>query len=313
MSDDVSKDAGMRGLALQCPWSNCFPQLYDYVPRPPCSNTPFADFREVIDHIWKYHSSLLSCDKCGHRFKGARRGEKGRVDLDRLKNEHDNRCHSVKAQSKDVPINPRDSIKTMTEEQDKILKNWRAKKGNDGNTVESNYRSLCSSLFGNDVEVPTNLRYNYLIAEHTINPESARLGERNEAYVTQYRVAAHSGLTAGSHQQLSPNPYQYTKDPLQLDEGPRPSGWAIPKPAPDQDSGYASGPSGETALQANNGAYINSTWDYDSSWRQSNENVEYAYGGTTHYFVDALNYPPSVDIETGDSRWELENPDGPVD
>ncbi|KAI8950296.1 hypothetical protein F4801DRAFT_355235 [Xylaria longipes] len=303
-------DERMRGFALQCPWSNCFPQLYDYFPRPPCSKTPFADFREVIDHIWKYHSSLLSCDSCNYRFLGAKRGERDRPALVRLKNEHIKNCHSDK--SKDVPRSPQDSIKTMTDEQDEILQNWKPMDRGNKDTAESNYRSLCSSLFGNKVKVPANLRYNYLIAEYTTNPESARLGQKNEEYVIQHRAATQHGSTADLHQQLSPNTNQYIKNPLLLDECPPPSNWIVPKPAPDQDSGYASKPSGEATLQASNGTYINSAWGYDSAWRQSNVPVGYAYGGDT-FFDAALNYrPPSVEIETEDNNWELDNPDGPV-
>ena len=38
----------------------CLPQLYTSSTKL-CVYTPFADTREVIDHIWKYHSYLLSC------------------------------------------------------------------------------------------------------------------------------------------------------------------------------------------------------------------------------------------------------------
>ncbi|KAI1758325.1 hypothetical protein F4782DRAFT_525017 [Xylaria castorea] len=314
MSDDVNKNAGMRGLALQCPWSICFPQLYNNRQRTPCAQTPFASFRLMIDHIWKYHSSILSCDKCNYRFPGAKRGEKDRPTLVRLKNEHNKECHSDK--SKDVPRNLRDSIRTMTDEQDEILRKFKAQDRENEETMEPNYKLLCSSLFGNDVEVPANLKYHYLIAEHTINPESARLGARNEEYVMQRRVAAQNGSTAGFHQQLSPNSYQYPKNPLlldELDEPPPLSNWTILKPTPDLDSGYGSKPSAEAGPQADNSTGINTGWDYESGWRQSNDNFGYASGGDTTFFDQTLNYRrSSVDLEIGDMNWELDNSDGPL-
>ncbi|KAI1741772.1 hypothetical protein F4680DRAFT_60036 [Xylaria scruposa] len=291
MSDDVNKGAKLRGFALQCPWSNCFPQLYDHS-REPCAITAFADFREMIDHIWKYHSFLLSCDKCIHRFTNSRRGEKVRQDLERKKSEHNDVFHSDTRNN--IPANSRHFIKTMTEEQDKILKSWKAEKGKDKKTVESSYKSLCSSLFGNGIGVPTNIQWNYYIAEHNINTESARLGEKNIEYFMQCRVTAQPVSTTGFHQQSSPNSYQHPKNRLSLDEGPPPANWELQKTAPDQDSGYCSKPSAEAALQANNDAYDNPEWIYDSS--QSNDNFGFAFGGETNFFEDALYRPSSVDL-----------------
>ncbi|KAI0183781.1 hypothetical protein EV127DRAFT_255307 [Xylaria flabelliformis] len=299
MSNDVTKDAKRRGFAIQCPWSKCFPQLYDNS-RAPCVQTPFADFREISDHIWKYHSFLLSCDKCDYRFKSSRRGENVRQDLERQKSKHNDEFHSGK--SNNIPKNSRDFIRTMTEEQDKILKSWKADKGKDKGMVESNYRSLCSSLFGNGIGVPTNIQYNYYIAEYKTNPESARQGERNEEYFTRCRVAAQPGSTAGFPQQLSPSPYQ-----LSLDEPSRPDDWIVPKTAPDQDSGYGSKPSTETAPSANNGVCNNPNWSYNPGWYPSNDNAV----AFTNFFDEALNYHYPSDIEMGDQNWELGNSDGP--
>jgi hypothetical protein len=78
---------GTRGLQLQCPWSNCFPQLYGGSKKP-CALTPFADFRELTDHIWKYHSFILCCVHCDTRFASANRAKKARPTLDKLKNDH---------------------------------------------------------------------------------------------------------------------------------------------------------------------------------------------------------------------------------
>ena len=91
MADDVGRAREMRGLGLQCPYSNCLPQLYTSSTKP-CVYTAFADFREVIDHIWKYHSKLLSCDSCDHRFSTAKRGENeyARSQLLDLKAKHAN-------------------------------------------------------------------------------------------------------------------------------------------------------------------------------------------------------------------------------
>ncbi|KAI0441423.1 hypothetical protein F4803DRAFT_417206 [Xylaria telfairii] len=287
-------DTGMRGFALQCPWSNCFPQLYNYYPMQPCSKTPFADFREVIDHIWKYHSSLLSCDRCDHRFFSAKRGEKDRPALDRLKHEHIKEHHSDK--SKEQSRTARDCIRTMTDKQDDILRNWKAKNSKDKDAVKPNYISLCRSLFG-DIEVPTNLTYTYWVPYYTTNPDYAGLGKRNEEYVMQRRSDA--------HQQLVTDP-QHPQDPLSLDGQSLLGNWTVPKVAPDQDSGYGSKPPGETShqVQLNNGTYTDVPWGYNCYWSQSDGNMDFAMAGI--YFNEAIQQVPPFEVEPDDDS------DGPV-
>ncbi|KAI0483885.1 hypothetical protein F4859DRAFT_417097 [Xylaria cf. heliscus] len=305
MSDDVNKDTETRGLGLQCPWSNCFPQLYNSRRKPlPCSNTQFGEFRELIDHIWKYHSFLLSCDKCIYRFSSAKRTENGREALNELKSQHMEKCHSDK--SKEVPRSPRDSIRTMTKEQDESLRKWKAKNGKDKDAVGLNYISLCRSLFGNIIEVPTNSNP-YFIPYYTTNIEYAKLGERNEAYVVQQRLLpTQLASTGGFDQQLTPYPYQYTtKDPLSLDEPALPGNWALPKQAPDQDSGYASGHPGVPALpaQANHGAYTDVSWGFNLTWPESDGNMMFRTTGS--YFNNAMpDELPPFEVEPGDGSDE---------
>ncbi|KAI0407236.1 hypothetical protein F4802DRAFT_46295 [Xylaria palmicola] len=229
-------------------------------------------------------------------------------------------------------MSPYDSIKTMTEEQDKDLRNWKSQNTKDKDAAKYNYGSLCRALFGKGVRVPDNHVYHYLVAEYTINPDSRNLGEENLRYVRQRQFVAQPGSTASpSHQaheddhhhhhnqqqptlnphyqqqptlnphyQQHPNPIQHTINPLQLDDSPQPLNWAVPKTAPDQDSGYDSWASREPAPQReNSGAYMdmNSVWGTETVWPQPNEDV----ASTGTFFQDALYQPP----------WDLENSDAP--
>lgn len=101
-NSNTPKGREFRGLGLQCPFSNCFPQHYQYS-RAPCVLTSFADFREVVDHIWKYHSFILSCKYCDHRFSNGNRGEQARKKLLDLKAEHEREHHSPSKVAYPIP------------------------------------------------------------------------------------------------------------------------------------------------------------------------------------------------------------------
>ncbi|KAI1189682.1 hypothetical protein F5B17DRAFT_172844 [Nemania serpens] len=286
MSDNTSRDGSIRGFGLQCLWSNCFPQLYESL-RTPCTLTPFADFRELIDHIWKYHSALLSCDRCDHRFTGARRREKERSALNALKEEHINKCHPENDEG--APTSVGHEIKTMTPEQDEILREWKGRNVKDPREVVSNYEWLCRSLLGDGVEVPSH-RYHYLIHEHIVNPNSHELGLRNLEYAKQSNAATQ---LARFHQQLYPAPGrsqfpnpQHHINPLYLDDTLQPDNWKLVDHEPSQDSGYASRDPRGPPLQMNTSAYMGPTWDFED------------LASTGAYFQEALDQrPPSIDLE----------------
>ncbi|KAI0502900.1 hypothetical protein F5B22DRAFT_631512 [Xylaria bambusicola] len=285
MPDPTYKDGGMRGDALQCPWSNCFPQLYKHS-KNPCTLTPFADFREVTDHIWKYHSFLLSCGHCDHRFPSAKRGESHRSDLEKIKKRHwDNGC-------KKTMSDPDHSLKTMTDEQDRILKSWKGTNTKDQASVKPNYESLCRSLFGDGVHVPWVNKYHYFIPEYMVNQESARLGEENLHYIRQRKAAKQLSLGTYGLQNM-----QNTINPLVLDEYPQPKDWVLPVHNADQDSAYGSGGTGESSAQQNSGG-VSSYMNPDLDWHFS----------TIRFSQDTLDQrPSSIVVES----WELGNPDLP--
>ncbi|TGJ85345.1 hypothetical protein E0Z10_g3386 [Xylaria hypoxylon] len=186
---------GIRGSGLQCPWSNCFPQLYANS-RYPCALTSFGDFRQVLDHIWKYHSFLLSCEYCDHRFLDAKRTGKDWSNLDVLKKEHTIRCHNDN--TSDSTSTRKDSVKTMTKEQDGIFRNWRYR--NNQYAIKLAYESLCRSIFGAEIQVP-DYKYHYYVPDHTINTSSREIGELNmEYYTSRFQTPAQSEPTASSHQ-----------------------------------------------------------------------------------------------------------------
>ncbi|KAI0198536.1 hypothetical protein F4808DRAFT_255200 [Astrocystis sublimbata] len=241
----MSDESEMDGFELQCPWSNCFPLLYESeLYRSPCSKTPFPDFRTLLDHVWKYHSFILSCDHCAHRFTDGKRSKRWRGDLDKMKRIHVEEHHSddgIKSGR-----DSRESIKTMTNQQDETLSTWQRTRRRREDTREADYISLCSSLFGDDIRTPENLSecYNYLVPEHKFNHASRELGMRNEAYILEQLLPSQSTSTIGIRQELATDAHQPIKDPLSLDE---PSStidnWTVLKT---KDSGYDSRPHGET-------------------------------------------------------------------
>ncbi|KAH8164071.1 hypothetical protein CIB48_g4167 [Xylaria polymorpha] len=168
----------------------------------------------------------------------------------------------------------------MTDEQDNILKNWKAKNSKDKDAVKPNYISLCRSLFG-DIEVPANLTYTYWIPYYTTNHDYASLGERNETYVMERRAIAQPGSTAGFHQQqLAPDP-QHPKTRYYLTK---------------------------TLDLPNNGTYMDVTWDCNYGWSHSDGNMDFAMAGC--YFDEAIQQVPvppyQLEVEPDDGS------DGPV-
>ncbi|KAI1422573.1 hypothetical protein F5Y12DRAFT_611062 [Xylaria sp. FL1777] len=293
---DNYKDGGIRGFGLQCPWSNCFPQLYKHS-KNPCTLTPFADFREMTDHIWKYHSCLLSCNNCDHRFLNARRTQGHLSALDKLKKNH------LESVCTNLTPNPEHYIKTMTDTQDKILKRWKPKNINDEALAKPHYYSLCHSLFGDGVQLPEDHKYHYFLPEYTVNKASDQLGKINLEYIKQRQSTTDNEPTSSSsHQEprfttYCPQPMQSTINPLLLDdEGAQPCDWTVHQPGPDHDSAYGSGGTGESALQQS----ASTDMDYMPHlvWPQLS---------MPGFSQDALDErPPSIT----EGNWELEDYDG---
>ncbi|KAJ2986671.1 hypothetical protein NUW58_g4916 [Xylaria curta] len=200
----------------------------------------------------------------------------------------------------------------MNEEQDTILGNWKkSESGNDKKSAEKNYKSLCCSLFGNDVQVPETAGYNYYVPYYKTNKSVEQLGERNIKYVEQNRLAAQLGLSAGSHQPSSIIHHaqdlsysQNTINPLLLDEAHHPQDWAQPKTIPSHDSGYDSMPPSEHVRHADSGPYMDPSWSFGFGGWQSNENV----AETGAYFHNAIQ-PRADEVELD---WEPGSSDGPA-
>ncbi|KAI0396636.1 hypothetical protein F5Y17DRAFT_93024 [Xylariaceae sp. FL0594] len=171
-----------RGLGLQCPFSKCLPQLFDRYPTGPCVVTRFADFREMSDHIWKYHSYLLGCQACDYRFKAGKRTQMNRHELADLKRKHAEKKH----QPGSTTSRTADPRETMTAEEDELFKNFKAEDGTSEATMVDNYQRLCRLLFGANVIVP-DPKWNYFIPEFIISPLSAENGRRNLEYVRSRR------------------------------------------------------------------------------------------------------------------------------
>ncbi|KAI1366891.1 hypothetical protein F5Y08DRAFT_337143 [Xylaria arbuscula] len=269
--------------------------------------TPFANFREVTDHIWKYHSFLLSCERCDHRFLGAKRGESHRSALEKLKKEHwDKDCRNTR-------LDPDHSLKTMTDDQDKRLKSWKCTNTKDGASVKPNYESLCHSLFGSGIYVPPDQKWDYYIPKYTIDELYSKLGEMNLKYVRQNQPAGDEPAPS-TRVQLIFSPYnnhpphlQTTINPLLLDECHQPCDWRLPtQKNPDQDSAYGSGGIGESARQQQqqqqqtSGGVLSYTDADNLNWHQFS-----AMG----FSQDQLDDPRPSSIV--DENWELLNSDLP--
>ncbi|KAI1178295.1 hypothetical protein F4777DRAFT_111811 [Nemania sp. FL0916] len=246
MPKRADRNREKRGFNLQCLWSKLFPQLYEHS-REPCALTPFATFRELTDHIWKYHSYLLSCSECDYRFLSAKRREEHWPELDELKNRHIQECHPNFVGG-NAPHANGSNIITMKEYQDESLRNWKQEKRNNIVLPKESYISLCYCLWGSGITAPNECEYTYLVPEYKTNELSASQGERN----IEYARLSNSGIDLASrHQpenlisynpQLSHSAQQSTIYPLSLDESRQPEAWGLAETKPDQDSGYASGP-----------------------------------------------------------------------
>jgi ribosomal protein L37E len=136
---------------LQCPFSKCYPQLYEDT-KSPCTLTGFPTFRALRDHIWKYHSNLLGCDMCGHRFASAKRKNEHKDELNALKQKHYEQCHPDGGAGESPDSNL--MITTLSEDGDEMIKLWKEEKGI---SDEQNYQSLCRSLFGDSIRVPADI------------------------------------------------------------------------------------------------------------------------------------------------------------
>ncbi|GAP87052.1 hypothetical protein SAMD00023353_2500890 [Rosellinia necatrix] len=240
MADTGEKD----DYKLQCPWSKCFPQLYQTT-KSPCTNTSFPDFRVLGDHINKYHTNLLGCPNCDHRYLNARRKTPKDIDdLNAEKRRH--RCNSNKGKNAGAHLDH--VLITMTEEQDKGFRLWKRDRKK---TTQEIYASLCYLLFGDEVEVPDNYEWNYWIPECVVNQDSWDRGQRNLEH------ARRGGQALGMPPPLPPTTAtvdDFTADlydgmtmgtpplALTLDDNQPVSGWAQvrAKASIGQDSGYYS-------------------------------------------------------------------------
>ncbi|KAI0425979.1 hypothetical protein F5Y09DRAFT_79347 [Xylaria sp. FL1042] len=189
----------------------------------------------------------------------------------------------------------------MTEAQDKILKKWKAKEPRNKALAKSNYHSLCHSFFGEGVKLPEDYQYHYFVPEYSVNEKSSDLGEFNLGYVRRRRPTTEPEPSCSSHQQSSfqtyyPQPMQPTINPLLLDEGHPPHDWIIHQPAPDQDSAYGSGGTGEPVLPQNTNA--NMSYLQDPDWHLS----------TDPFSQDDLYARP---LSITEDNWELGNYDEP--
>ncbi|KAH9998199.1 hypothetical protein F4779DRAFT_605886 [Xylariaceae sp. FL0662B] len=318
-----------RTKGWQCPWSKCFPQLYLYYDEP-CTKTPFPDFRSLNDHIWRYHSNLLSCNKCDHRFTYAKRTEKHRQKLEEEKRDHDKMYHSSNTDKEEKRGNKckhkrqkkertktKDPVETMTLQQDKSFKKWQDDHDKQGKD-HAKYNSLYRCLFGDGIPLPENPYYDYLVYEHTVNPSSWSRGQDSLEYVRNH--GPQSGL---NHQALSKLDQQplvadvYSLDD-QRDAGLQPEDWSIRKGKPTDDSGYVSkspAPKDRVAELAaheteTSGPHIEHGWLLYSSGNATtyptipNDHLD---GGTGDIRPEYYDYQQSVD----QFDWDMESsPDG---
>ncbi|KAI1374793.1 hypothetical protein F4677DRAFT_156204 [Hypoxylon crocopeplum] len=185
---------------LQCPWSKCFPHLYRNSEEP-CAISSFEDFRQLNDHIWKYHSNLLSCKDCDHRFTNAKRTKDHMEELEEMKRKHAEKCHGSstgeeeddtgedgrRGQKKEKPKRLKHSVQTMTPDHDVRFRSWqdmcrRITRGQERledtnqNGPVVKYKSLCECLFDNSFVAPTNPYYDFLFHKQDMDPNSGMTG-----------------------------------------------------------------------------------------------------------------------------------------
>lgn len=247
---------------LQCVFSKCFPQLYEET-KSPCTLTAFHTYRALRDHIWKYHSKLLSCDKCGHRFASAKRKNEHKDELKALKWEHDKQCHPDGDEGRSLDSDL--MIITLSEDGDQKIKSW---KENRKKSDEQNYQSLCRSLFGDAIRVPADIGVDYWVPKHKIDREYSyrALGEQNLADARWRQLAPPSSFATTSYQCLDPvaaatatattwaptyhhHHHHGGVSRLALDRGDdnntQVCDWLVPTRPSDVDSGFYSGGGGD--------------------------------------------------------------------
>ncbi|KAI1333743.1 hypothetical protein F5Y15DRAFT_430410 [Xylariaceae sp. FL0016] len=235
--------AGSDRLQLQCPFSNCYPQLYEESDKP-CAVTPFKDYRHLDEHIWMYHSFLRSCKHCDVRFFEAKKSKRQRLELETAKIEHFNRHHANQSTMGNDAQNDgtlsKYHVLTMTQEQDKRFTNWQSENAKRKNlTDEEKYKSLCKCLIEDDVNLPTDIKFHYLMYEHLANPLSYERGQKN--------LELFKGRHQYTEQSFQMQPFPATPSStengawsLDDDSGPQPLTWHVRNLTPTVDSGYGS-------------------------------------------------------------------------
>ncbi|KAI2616237.1 hypothetical protein GGR54DRAFT_236305 [Hypoxylon sp. NC1633] len=145
----------------------------------------------------------------------------------------------------------------MMPEQDEKFSHWQNvhenRQGIDGVGLVTKYHSLCHCLFGDDIVLPEDPHYDYLLLEHSVNPSSATRGEKSLNYfenrLVQPSTVEHPPRP-DRHALLAPLQSKFSADPYSLDgvgdAGLKPQQWSIPGGSRTDDSGYASGPKNET-------------------------------------------------------------------
>ncbi|KAI1814883.1 hypothetical protein GGS20DRAFT_376490 [Poronia punctata] len=308
MADRVRKGGGTPSLALQCPWSNCFPQLYAHSTGP-CVDTSFPDFAHVVDHIWKFHSSLLSCSLCDKRWPYAKRTAKYRDDLAKLKNEHEKRCHPNGA----LAAKTSHSIKTMTAEQDyRLEKEWKTEgKGRDKDSMVPIYANLCRLLFGSGIKVPENPVYHYFVPEFTVNNSSRELGLLNLNYARTVLLDMSNETNSIASIPTFPMPIHAdtaslplaVPDPLSLVESTdNPGGWTLSLRDWERDSAIYSGESHEVgAMDCINCKTGKDLYQVPQPEPQSHSNMSHRPGIEADGLLGLNNYTlPEWDWESMD-------------
>ncbi|KAI1259078.1 hypothetical protein F5Y18DRAFT_317293 [Xylariaceae sp. FL1019] len=160
-------------LRLQCPWSNCFPQLYAD-DTSTCAITAFASFRRLKAHIKEKHSQTNTASEV---FQGRN-----------LKIMTANKAEELKQWSPAKYSNHR-----VYDRKCKDL-----------------YMEMCRTLFGEGIQVE-DPQYHHFVLEFSVNPKSRKLGETNLAYIhaaefDQHRMARAPATT------IPPQPHDLDED-----------------------------------------------------------------------------------------------------
>ncbi|KAI0014530.1 hypothetical protein F4780DRAFT_249755 [Xylariomycetidae sp. FL0641] len=261
-----SLEYGEEDHKFCCPWSSCFPHTFSDKPsRLPCTQQGFPNWRTLNDHIWKYHSNVLCCEQCDHRFINGPREDKRRPQLEKLKEDHRLECHPTsrpasvtkkrKRKVHERPTQPKDQEKTMTEEDDLSFQRWQKEWSKQGTQRRPNckerYDALCLCLFGAKVVPPDTPYYQYWVPQHTRNTEIANRSLCNLAYARErYSTsdlarlpARQASVVLSQTEPVSSNQQHlrqdaYTLGDTSIDLGRDPPNYGPGQPA--EDSGYGS-------------------------------------------------------------------------